>query len=152
MPVIEEVPQVVKTAVTLMPALQNIPGLGKIIIALNRVPNDDTKALEELKKQADRGKRTREDTQKKNSRYVIKVSEAMKCVDKGFDANLVLTFLKSMGRILVGGQDSLADQMRNGIYQCLEENRLRQDTPRVLQTKKRYHRPSKGHGHGRGHF
>ncbi len=152
MPVIEEIPQVVKTAVTLMPALQSIPGLGRIIVFLNKVPSDDSHALEELKKFAEKKKAQREATQKKNSRYVIKVSEAMKCVDKGFDANLVLAFLKAMGRVLIGGADSVADQMRNSIYLCLEEHRLRQDTPRVIQTKKRYHRPSKGHGHGRGHF
>lgn len=150
---VEEIPQIVRTAVTLLPELANIPGLGKIIIALNKVPTNDTQALEQLQSEFDKKKKEREKTQTQNARYVIKVSEAMKCVDKSFDnANLVWAFVKSIGSLVSGGSTTLTDPMRQAIYQCLEENRLRQDTPRVFSHTFRYHRPSKGHGKGRGKF
>ncbi len=153
MPVIEEIPQVIKTAVTLIPALAKIPGLGKLIVVLNKVPQSDTQALEKLQSDNDKKKKEREKTVKENARYVIKVSEAMKCVNSKFDdANLVLDFVKSLIDLVTGGSQTMTDALRERILHCMLENRLRQDTPRVIQAKRRYHRPSKGHGHGRGHF
>lgn len=150
---VEEIPQIVRTAVTLLPQLAKIPGLGKIIIALNKVPTNDTEALEKMQGEFDKKKKERERAQQQNSRYVIKVSEAMKCVDKSFDsANLVWEFVKSIGSLVSGGSTQVTDEMRSQISRCLEENRLRQDTPRVFSKTFRYHRPSKGHGKGRQSF
>lgn len=149
MPVIEEIPEIVRTAVTLLPALARVPLLGRIIIALNKVPHNDQQALEQMQFEFDKKKAQRKKLRDDNSRYVIKVSEAMLCVDKNFDqATVIWDFVKSIASLVSGGSTQATDNLRNQILQCMLEKRLRQDTPRVLRTERGYQRPRKGHGKG----
>jgi hypothetical protein len=152
--VIEEIPEVIRTALILMPELANVPVLGRIAVLLAGTHQlDDTHPLEQFDKAREADKAVRERERDENSRYVIKVSEALKCVDKGlFDSKLLLAFLKGLINILLGKSQSADALMYDQIKQCILENRLRQDTPRVFSTTGRYHRPSRGHGKGRTSF
>jgi len=148
-----EIPQIIRTAADLVPALRSIPALGRTVIFLNRIPRDDTKALEELRRAGDKKKKEREKEARDNGRYVLKVSEAIKCVDAhAYDPRIILDFVRAVGSTLIGGTTSGFDPMRNRIVQCLKEKALRQDTPRVFRDEPGYQRPRKGHGHGRKTF
>lgn len=152
--VIEEIPEIIRTALILMPELANIPVLGRIALLLSGTNQlNDTHALEEFSKAKERQKAQREKERDENARYVIKVSEALKCVDDSlFDTTILMAFLKGLINVIVGKTQTMDDLMYDKIKQCILENRLRQDTPRVFSKTFRYHRPSKGHGKGRSKF
>ncbi len=142
-----------ETMITFAPWLVDIPVLGRILIALSPHGGNDLQAMEELQKQADKKKTDRKTRIEKNARYVLKASEAMKCVESNLMNGAVLLALGKglldavMGRAGGGAPDILADK----IFTCIEEKVLRQDTPRVKHTGTYFARPSKGHGHGRKH-
>jgi hypothetical protein len=151
---IEEIPVILRSAVLLFPELLEIPILGRVFVVFGvKGPTTDTEAMEQLQRDINTRVKTKTDIKAKNSRYVIKVSEAMKCVDKTLDSpSVLLSVIKSIARMFSGSSAGFTDQMSTDIYRCLEENRLRQDTPRVFSKTFRYHRPSKGHGKGRTKF
>ena len=142
-------------AIEFAPFLLDVPILGRILapFAFARHPGNEARAIEELQNSMDKDKATRVKKQHENSRYVIKVSEAMKCVENHYaNGNALWEFVKAVGRNFLSSETAGTDVLLNECYRCLEENRLRQDTPRVFSKTFRYHRPSKGHGHGRGKF
>jgi hypothetical protein len=137
-----------------MPELADIPVLGRIAVLLSGTNQlNDTHALEEFQRAKDRQKAQREKERDDNSRYVIKVSEALKCVDDSlFNTGVLMAFLKGLVNVILGKTQTMDDLMYDKIKTCILENRLRQDTPRVFSTTGRYHRPSRGHGKGRSSF
>jgi hypothetical protein len=144
--------EVAEVALTFIPGLADVPILGRILLVLAPGGGNDLKALEELQKQAEKKKTDRATRIQKNARYVLKASEAMKCVESNLMNGGVLL---ALGRGLIntvlgkGGGQSAPDLLVERIFQCIEEHVLRQDTPRVKHTGTYFARPSKGHGHGR---
>ncbi len=140
-----------ETMITFAPWLVDIPVLGRILIALSPHGGNDLKAMEELQKLAEKKKTDRKDRISRNGRYVLKASDAMRCVeDNLMNGGVLLAIGKSlldvvMGRSGGGAPDLLADR----IFTCIEEHVLRQDTPRVKRSDPYFGRPARGHGHGR---
>lgn len=148
--------EIVEVALTFVPGLADVPVLGRILLALAPGGGNESKALEDLQKQAESKKTERDTRIKRNARYVIKASDAMECVQKNIMNG---GFLLSIGKGIIntvlgkGGKLSAPDLMTDRIFTCIEEHVLRQDTPRVKgEPSGKYVRPRKGHGHGRGKF
>jgi hypothetical protein len=90
-----------------------------------------------------------------DANHVIKCSEAIKCVEKHFsETTLIWEFVKTAVKDLIAGETvkKPSEDLANRIAECIRENCLRSDTPRVLIEKKFYHRPARGHGKGRTSF
>lgn len=144
--------QIVETALTFVPALLDVPVLGRILIALGfgKIPSD-TRAMEELERNANKKKSERATRRERNNRYVIKASDAMQCVeDNIMSPQFALAFVKGVANMLIGREALPGDILVDKIWTCIEENVLRQDTPRVKkETATKFHRPAVGHGTGR---
>jgi hypothetical protein len=147
---VEEVPALVRTLITLAPALANVPILGRVIIALSAVkPINEKKVLEELQAAKDKLRKQRKKLADDNNKYVIKVSDAMQCVEKNIDGALLRKIGSSIIDVLTGSPKDLGTEIIDPINKCMLEERLRQDTPRKGHRDSRIARPAKGHGHGR---
>jgi hypothetical protein len=146
--------ELAEVALTFIPGLVDVPILGRILLVLSPGGGNDLKALEQLQKIADAKKTDRATRVAKNARYVLRASDAMKCVETNLmNGGVLLAIGKALINTVLGrpgssGPDLLADR----IFTCIEEHVLRQDTPRVKREGKFYHRPSRGHGRGRGRF
>lgn len=84
--------------------------------------------------------------------HVIKVSEAIKCVEKTLSSQtLMARVTAAVLRDLIAGKlvVSPSEDLANAAADCFRENCLRSDTPRVKQSVTYYGRPAKGHGEGR---
>ena len=115
---------------------------------------NETKALENLEEVIQKKKTERKTRVERNARYVIKASEAMLCVEKHLmDGKVLLAIGKGLVNAILGRGADGPDLLLDAIWTCIEENVLRQDTPRVIGSPRgKYVRPRKGHGHGRGKF
>jgi hypothetical protein len=144
---VEEVPAIIRTLVTLAPALRNVPLLGRLIVALQGVkPISETKVLEELQAAKDKLRKERKKLADDNNKYVIKVSEAMQCVEKNVDGALLSKIGKAVIDVLTGNPQDLGTEIMDPINKCMLENRLRQDTPRNVKRDTTHGRPARGHG------
>ncbi len=142
--------EVAEVALTFIPGLAEVPILGRILLTMAPHGGNDIKALEELQKVADAKKTDRATRQQRNARYVLKASEAMKCVEVNLmNGGVLLAIGKGLINAVLGRAGAGPDILLDRIYTCIEENVLRQDTPRVKHTDPYFARPSKGHGHGR---
>ncbi len=147
--------EIAEVALTFIPGLLDVPILGRILSVLAPGGGNDIKALEELQKVADKKKTDRSTRISKNARYVIKASEAMKCVETNLMSGAVMLAIGKalINNVLGRGGGSGPDLLADRIFTCIEEHVLRQDTPRVVgDHSSKYVRPRKGHGHGRGRF
>ena len=151
---IEIIAPIAEAALVVLPELVEVPILGRLLLSLAPAHGSDTKALEELIKQAERKKTERKTRIERNARYVLKASDAMQCVENALvDGKILLAFAKGLASIIWRGTGDAPDILINQIWTCIEEHVLRQDTPRVVgDHKSKYVRPRKGHGHGRGKF
>jgi hypothetical protein len=142
----------VETALTFAPALEEIPVLGRILSIFAPGGGNDLKALEALNAAAAKTKQDRATRIAKNARYVLKASEAMKCVENTLGSG---QFLLSLGKALinqVAGRTSgvsAPDLLMGMIFDCIEAHTLSQKSKRVKETVSYYARPSRGHGKGR---
>jgi hypothetical protein len=141
--------QIVKTAKAFVPQLGNIK-LGSTVMILAALAAETDGALEF---QISRHVQKKTKKQVRDDSQVIKVSEAINCVDEQLrDPKVILRYAKAILSACLdpgaGDLDLTADAAK-----CIRENALRQDTVRV---KGRYRspwaRPAVGHGHGRGKF
>jgi hypothetical protein len=149
---IGEVPAIVRTLITVAPALKNVPLLGKIIVALQGVkPINETKVLEELQAAKDKLRKQRKKLADDNNKYVIKVSEAMQCVEKNVDGALLAKIGRAVIDVLTGNPQDLGTEIIDPINRCMLENRLRQDTPRKGHRESTHARPAVGHGGRKPH-
>jgi hypothetical protein len=141
-------------ALTYAPWLGDVPVIGRILILLSPGGGNDLKAQEELQKQADKKKQDNRTRIQRNGRYVLKASDAMNCVDKTVNSGGVLLALgKALLNTLRGVGGNAGDILTDRIFLCIEENVLRQDTPRPKHPKTvKYPRPARGHGQGRRNF
>lgn len=150
--IIEEIPALADAALVIAPALAEVPVIGRLIVVIAQGHGNETHALEQLEEQAKKKKTERDTRIKRNARYVIKASEAMRCVENSMTAStLLLSFGRGILNTIKGsGAGSAPDLVMDRIFTCIEEHVLRQDTPRVFSRAIRgYKRPAKGHGHGR---
>lgn len=154
MSVVEIGGELVETALTFAPWLVDVPVLGRICLLLSPHGGNDLKALEELQRQADQKKTDRKTRVDQNARYVLKASDAMKCVEENIcNGGVLLALGKAILNTLAGkGGAAAPDILTEKIFVCIESKTLRQDTPRRKLTRTAYHRPARGHGRGRSTF
>jgi hypothetical protein len=151
MPGVVEIPALLaEAAMIMMPALVEVPILGRLLILIAGGHANEGKAIESLEEQAQKKKTERKTRIEKNARYVIKASKAMECVEKNImNGNFLLAIGRGIANAFLGRTDFAPDVLVERIFECIEQNVLRQDTPRVKKEKKYWGRPSRGHGHGR---
>lgn len=91
---------------------------------------------------------------KKDSSQVVNLDAAIKCIEENAkDGGIVAKVVRRCVVALIqggSGESNVTEQLMNPIVTCLREKALRQDTPRVNRSGSFPHRPSRGHGHGRG--
>ncbi len=124
------------------------------IVPLNKInPMNEAEEARALNREFKRQPR-RDGT--KDSSQVVNLDRAIKCVEEtGGKGGLVSQVLRDCVLVLIKGGygtgDNTTEKLLNPIIQCLRENALRQDTPRVSKRTETHGRPARGHGHGRKH-
>lgn len=145
-----EIVRLLPFIIKLFPELAQSSILGKIIPLFKIDPATDEDLARELNKEV-------RIKQKNNSdaTSVIKVSEAIKCAKSSFDnTTLISEFVLEAAKSLIAGRqiDACGQRMFDQMVNCMRQNSLRQDTPRVASRTTSHGRPARGHGHGRGKF
>ncbi len=135
MPLVEEIPAIVRTVVELAPQLKNVQFLRGLIVPLSKVPSNEHQALENLEADARKKKEERRKLKKKQNKHVIKVSDAMDCVEKYvYDGNVALDFGKALVSVITSGvtgsQTDLGDIMFGRISGCMIGKALQQKNKR----------------------
>lgn len=145
--------EIVKILIILFPelltALEPWLGRGFISILINLLQDPQRDLARELDQKLEARNKSAKDNQQ-----VIKVSAAIKCVEDSMkDGKLLVAIVKGLVNALLSQNFEGAPRLLlDSIVTCIRENALRHDTPRVFSRTPRYHRPSKGHGHGRTSF
>lgn len=144
--------KLVAATLSFVPELVNVPVLGRILLLFAPGGGDDLKAQEALEAAAQKTLEDRAQRIKRNARYVLKASEAMKCVEASLGNG---GFLLSLGKALVnqvaGGVTGVSapDLIMDRIFECIEKKVLPQTSKRTQEVKHYYGRPAAGHGKGR---
>jgi len=143
----------VETALTFAPWLENVPVLGRILRLIAPNGGDESKAVEDLLRQANKRKTDRRTRIERNNRYVLKASDAMQCVEDNLMSGAVWL---ALGRFFlnnvagVAGSDA-GEILIDKIFLCIESKVLKQTGRRKKKVGKTWvGRPAKGHGRGRG--
>jgi hypothetical protein len=151
MPGIAEIPELIlEAAVVVAPGIARIPLLGRLIVAFGH-PITDTQALEQFQSAADRNKKTRLRTQHDTNKRVIKVGDALKCVESSImDGKIGLAFARGVVNMLSGSADVPGEVLYKEIERCILAKMLGQGSRRSGNVRRTSsHRPSRGHGRGR---
>lgn len=132
MPIIEEIPEIVKVTTSFVPALQNVKLIRGLLVPLHNTGQfNETKALEELQSQRDKNKKQREKLKQKNNIRVIKISDAMTCVEKSlYDGKAAIAFAKALLSTITGKGQDFGDVMFQQIAQCMIDKALQQKNVR----------------------
>lgn len=149
MPGPEILPPVIET---LQGLGRSIPIIGRILVALGIAQGGNILTQEQLQKAAQDRDTDRKTRIKRNARYVVKASDALKCVeDHLIVSNGIATSLGKALAPLVGGKNigSAPDILADEIMTCIENKVLSQKSKRASIVKKYSARPALGHGHGR---
>lgn len=127
-----EIPEIVKVITTLFPALRTLPVLGRIIPLFNAGDMNEHQALEQMQRSADNSKARRTQTKQKEGKHVIKVSDALQCVeDSCFDSTIALALLKNLCRNILGVGDKWANEIiYDRIAACMLNKALQQNNRR----------------------
>jgi len=156
---VEEIPELVKIATTFLPALARIPVLGKVIPLFSTGQMNETKALEQLQSEIDKKKQQREQTKKQYNKRVIKLNDAMSCVESQLmnptvllDAGKAILSTIATGLIGTGGTKSLSEILVERVWQCMIRKMLSQSSERTETRTSKHARPALGHGKGRKTF
>jgi hypothetical protein len=147
----EIVSPLVEAALVIAPELVDIPVLGRVLLALSGAkPLDDTKAIEQLQRQEEEAKKTRQKVRDRLGHRVIKVSDALDCVEKTlFDGRLLLLLGKAIIKTIAGTSTQVGSLQYDPIAQCMIQKMLSQSGKKTLRSwKQPYHRPAIGHGKG----
>jgi len=144
----------VETVITVAPWLLRIPVLGALLLLLAPEGGNDFRAIEDLERAANKRKTERKTRIERNARYVLKASDAMKCVEENIlGGSILLAFGKGLLNIIarrIGDPLSSApDLLMDAIFTCIEQKTLTQTNRRTKFKGTYYARPSRGHGHGR---
>jgi hypothetical protein len=147
----EELVRILPLILRLFPELATSPLIGKIIPLFKIDPRSDT----DLARALNRELKVPKHHGFNDNTAVIKVSEAIKCVEtKLGNGKVLLSFLKGIVNSLKSAEGkNAAELLASDIAACIREDSLRQNTPRTTDPpRQKYHRPAKGHGKGRGKF
>lgn len=96
------IPEVVKVTTTMIPALKNVQIIRGLIIPLAATGDmNQAKAIEELDAERKKKQEERKKLKKKQNKRVIKVSDAMDCVEKyAYDGKVALDFAKAILHVI----------------------------------------------------
>ncbi len=136
MPLIEEIPEIVRVTTTMIPALKEIQLVRGLIIPLQGTAGmNETKALEQLESDAKRNQEQRVKLKKKYQKRVIKVSDAMKCVEDSIgDGKIAIAvgkaILGSLTSSIRGGSPTAVDILFGKISGCMINKALQQKNKR----------------------
>jgi hypothetical protein len=135
-------PEILPYIVRLFPGLRTLPIVKGLAIPINDVQGITDP---ELARALDRKTEIKKQQGFNDETAVIKVSEAIKCIqDKFNDTTLLKELVLIAAQQLIGDAKVTAAQgMADRMADCIRENALRQDTPRVLRTKRYQARPSR---------
>jgi hypothetical protein len=133
----------------LFPALVRAPIVGRIIPLFNVKQSTDEDLARALARKYKRPERKgfNDDV------HVIKVSDAIDCVENVIgDGKVQAAGILVLAKMLFN-QSTGGSPIGDKIIECLRDNCLSQESDRTTaKPKQRYHRPSLGHGEGRGKF
>lgn len=144
----EEIALLAEAALLIAPELVEVPLLGRLLVNFAHGSGGETAALEKLQEQQRELERRTRERIRRNAKRVIKASDAMKCVEDNLNAGRgAINFAKNVVKVIRGlPTDPL---VQNEIFDCIESKLLGQGSKRTYVTRTAYHRPSRGHGHGR---
>jgi hypothetical protein len=128
MPVIEEIPEIIKVTTTMIPALQNVKFIRGLIVPLQGTgAMNETRAIESYDNEKRKNQERRTKLKKKHNKQVIKISDAMQCVeDHVFDGRLALAFGKALMNVITGGKVDAGDILWGRISGCMIGKALQQ--------------------------
>jgi hypothetical protein len=125
---ITEIPEIVKFVA---PVLRSIPLLGRVIPLFQAGEFNEAKTLEQLQAQADKNKNTRQKLKDDTNKRVIKVRDALECVEKVcFDGRILIRIGKALLATIAGRSENLGDIMFGEIADCMLSKALQQDNRR----------------------
>ncbi len=136
MPLVEEIPEIVKITTSFVPALKNIKLIRGLLIPLQGVGEmNENKAFEALESAKQNNQEQRVKLKKKYNKNVIKISDAMKCVeDNVFDGKIAIAFGKALLGTLTSGVTGIGgdagDILFGHIAGCMINKRLQQKNKR----------------------
>jgi hypothetical protein len=131
---VEEIPEIIKVAKTFLPWLAKLALVGKIIQLTGVGEMDENKALEQLQRAADNQKKVRQKVRDDLNKRVIKVKDALDCVEKSvFDPKNILKLGKGILATIVGkgATGSFVDIIYAEIEACMKEKMLKQKNKRT---------------------
>jgi hypothetical protein len=146
---VTEIPEIVKVATTLFPGLRSLPLIGKIIPLFQAGEWNEAKTIEQLEADARKDTDERTKLKRENNKHVIKVSDALQCVEEGLNGKVAVSFLRAACSVILGGKGNAFNTLWDPISRCIVANALRQDTVRKGSKLVKNPRPAKGHGTGR---
>jgi hypothetical protein len=131
---VEEIPEIIKVAKTFLPWLAKLALVGKIIQLTGVGEMDENKALEQLQRAADNQKKVRQKVRDELNKRVIKVKDALDCVEKSvFDPKNILKLGKGILATIVGkgATGSFVDIIYAEIEACMKSKMLKQENKRT---------------------
>ena len=129
----------------LFPVLPEIPVIGRIIVLFGIHPEPE----EDLAAKLSRNFRRKQRPGFNDNSRVVKVEEAIRCVESVIgNGKLQALGMIRLARMLLD-QSTGGSPIGDAIIDCIRNHALPQSSKRVASSKRRYHRPSRGHGHGR---
>lgn len=132
MPVIEEIPELVKITTTMIPALKEIRLIRGLIVPLqNAGTMNESRAIEFYNNEKAKNQEQRTRMKRDHNKKVIKISDAMQCVeDHVFDGRLALVFGKALLNVISGRAVDAGDILWGRISGCMIGKALQQDNAR----------------------
>jgi len=129
---VQEIPEIVKVTTTMIPALQNVRLIRGLIIPLQGAGSmNETKAIEAYEATKRKSQEQRTKLKQKYKKNVIKISDAMQCVeDHCFDGKLALVFGKALLDVVTGGKADAGDILFGRIAGCMVGKALQQKNKR----------------------
>jgi hypothetical protein len=143
-PVVIKISEAIVPAAT--PALSKLVQRGNIVLTLAGASEELDRLLNyQLDRNIDKERRKK----KRDNQTVVKMLDVVEVLEDQFkSAKALRILLDSIVEIAVSTEKGSFD-LAGPLISKIEARTLRQDTPRVLQSKRFYHRPAKGHGVGR---
>jgi hypothetical protein len=127
------IPEIVKVTTTFVPALKNIRLVRGMIIPLGASGTmNEAQALAEYQRSKDRNRATRTRLKQQHNKRVIKVSDAMECLEKELDGKLAILFGQALLNVILGGTNDCFDLAFGRIAGCMIGKALQQGNQRTL--------------------
>ena len=128
------IPEVVKVVTTMVPAVKNLRLVRGLIVPLEGAGTmNEAKAIEELQGNVEKRKQQREKARNKQNKRVIKINDAMKCIeDQIGQGQLLIDFGKAILSTITSsrGQDMM-DLISGRVLACMISKALQQNNKRT---------------------